>query len=80
MLPVIGDTMTFGVPQAYDALNMVIGLLGEVGPDSEKLKDALYNADYDGVSGHIQFDQNGDLKEAKYDVKIVRDGKTEKFE
>jgi len=66
------------VPQAYDDVKMLANAMRKVGPDAAKVKDQLYTVQgYEGVSGTISFDENGDLKEATYVVKEVRDGKAE---
>ncbi|MBI5881355.1 ABC transporter substrate-binding protein [archaeon] len=70
------EEVTLGVPQSYDSVKLVAQLMRQFGTDSTVLKDALYDLDYNGVSGRIQFDQNGDFIGAEYDVKIAQDGKT----
>lgn len=67
-------TIAPGVPQAYDALNILAQTIERVGDDPEKVKDALYETDYQGLSGRIQFDSNGDLLNATYVIKQVQDG------
>jgi len=49
--------------EAYDAVKIIAKLLGEIGEvDSEKLNAAIYNVrDFEGVSGVILFDENGDV-------------------
>ncbi|MBI4150065.1 ABC transporter substrate-binding protein [Candidatus Woesearchaeota archaeon] len=64
------------VPQAYDDVKMIANAMRKVGADPAKIKDELYKVqNYQGVSGTISFDENGDLKEATYVVKEVQDGK-----
>ncbi len=64
------------VPQAYDNVKLIANAMRKVGPDAAKVKAELYKVqDYQGVSGTISFDGNGDLKEATYVVKEVQDGK-----
>jgi branched-chain amino acid transport system substrate-binding protein len=42
--------------------------------ESDKVKDALYNVDYPGVTGQTKFDSNGDVD--KEFVKVtIEDGK-----
>jgi branched-chain amino acid transport system substrate-binding protein len=69
------EEVSVGVPQAYDAVKIFAQVMKQVGTDRTAIKDALYDVDFNGVSGRIQFDENGDLKEAKYAVKIAQDGK-----
>jgi branched-chain amino acid transport system substrate-binding protein len=70
------DDLTICSPQAYDAMNILAEVMKKVGTDSTAIKNALYKVqDYDGVSGVISFDANGDVSEAKYIFKIIRGGK-----
>ena len=42
---------------------------------SGDIRDALVSVDFDGVTGHITFDENGDaVKNIAY-IKTVKDGK-----
>ncbi len=67
-----------GTAQAYDATNILLNALKTVGTDPDKLADAIRATKYDGISGHIEFDQNGDMTEANYIVKkLLGKGKTE---
>ena len=52
--------------QAYDAVKALSLVLG-----SDDMKTALYNVDFEGASGHIAFDQNGDVS-GNYEVYIVK--------
>lgn len=64
------DRASYG-PEAYDAYNAVFQALNEVATldgdslviDLDALNDALHASDFDGISGHIAFDDHGD-KEA----------------
>lgn len=70
------EDILVGSSQAYDAVNILIQVMKQVGSDSTKIKDALYQVqNYQGVSGAISFDSNGDLKDANYDVKVITNGK-----
>lgn len=61
------DRSSYG-PEAYDAYNAVIKALNEVAVedggdlviDLDVLNDALHASDFDGLSGHISFDDHGD--------------------
>jgi branched-chain amino acid transport system substrate-binding protein len=71
-----GKEITIGSRESYDAVRILAQVMEKVGTDSTKIKDALYKVqNYQGVSGNISFDKNGDLVSASYDVKIVKDGK-----
>ncbi len=70
--------ITACTPQGYDATYLLADVLRNVGPDAVKIKDELYKIkDYKGVSGKIGFDQNGDLMEASFVVKTLKNGKVE---
>ena len=70
--------ITLCAPQAYDAFNIITGIIKNVGTDGTKIKDELYKVkDYKGVSGTITIDSNGDLATASYVTKIARSGKGE---
>lgn len=58
-------------PQAYDAANAIFAGLKAGGLDIDKVADTIRANSFDGVSGHIQFDSNGDLASAIYDVKKI---------
>ncbi|GAH57262.1 unnamed protein product, partial [marine sediment metagenome] len=46
----------------YDALMILAKSIMEVGYNSERIRDYLYNVkDYDGVAGNTTFDENGDV-------------------
>lgn len=68
-----------GVPQSYDAVNLLVAALRKVGTnDPDALADAVRATKLDGVSGHIEFDQNGDIANAEYIVKkMLGNGKVE---
>lgn len=63
----------------YDAVKIIAQVMSKVGTDSEKIKNELYKTTYTGgvSSNKIEFDQNGDPKEANYIIKVVKDGKAE---
>ncbi len=63
-------------PQSYDIVYLVANILKKVGTEGEKIKDELYKIkDYNGVSGVITIDKNGDLEGGSYITKIVKNGK-----
>lgn len=63
-----------GAPQAYDAVYILANAMKSAGTDPDKLADTIRATKYDGVSGHIEFDQNGDLTVANYVVKRMANG------
>jgi branched-chain amino acid transport system substrate-binding protein len=72
-----GTEITVCVTQAYDWGHILGEVISQVGTDPTDIKDALYKVDYNGVSGKIKFDHNGDLKAASYDLKKVVNGAAE---
>lgn len=68
------DTIPVGTTSAYDEVKILAAAIAKVGTDPDKLADAIRATKYDGVSGHIEFDQNGDLKAAAYVVKKIENG------
>jgi branched-chain amino acid transport system substrate-binding protein len=70
------EEVTLGVPQAYDTVHVLADVMRQVGTDSDAIRAALYDVDYDGVSSRIQFDENGDLKDTSFIVKVANNGKT----
>lgn len=64
--------ITVCAPNAYDNVYITADIIRRVGTDPTKIKDELYKVkDYDGVSGVISIDENGDLLGAQYQVKRV---------
>jgi branched-chain amino acid transport system substrate-binding protein len=64
----------------YDALKLLARAVGEVGPDRRKLRGYLEEVGrgkpaYDGVSGRIAFDANGDVAGKEVAIGVVREGK-----
>ncbi len=59
--------------QAYDAANAIIMAIEQGATNGEEIKDALYEMEFDGASGHIKFDENGDV-EGGYVLVEVQDG------
>lgn len=60
---------------AYDNINIMLKCLKNVDFDTQKVKDELYNIkDFNGVTGTISFDKNGDVKKEVL-LKKVQNGK-----
>ncbi|MBI4160108.1 ABC transporter substrate-binding protein [Candidatus Wolfebacteria bacterium] len=69
------ENVAFCGPQAYDAVRILAETIRNVGANPDKVADALHALrDYDGVSGKISFDANGDITHAEYIVKVIKDG------
>ena len=63
----------------YDAVNLLAQLIGEVGTDRTKLRNALAQVGtirpaYDGVAGRVAFDSLGDVPEKHVLIGKARDG------
>lgn len=63
-----GQKVTLGTQQAYDAVYVLADALKKAGTSPDKLADVIRATDYDGVSGHIRFDDHGDLVNPTYEV------------
>jgi len=57
----------------YDVVSLISSLINQLGYDAEKIKNALYKIQYEGVTGPISFDKNGDLN-AEMDLFVVKNG------
>lgn len=69
-------------PMAYDAVKIIAAAVEKAGRlDKKAVRDALAATSYEGISSPlIEFDENGDLKAAQFEVKIIRDGKAEPYQ
>lgn len=68
-------------PQSYDIVYLLKKAIENSGANSgADLKNELYKTSLQGVSGNIEFDENGDLKKAEYIIKTVQNGKVEELE
>ena len=64
----------------YDNVYIIVQAIEKVGLDADKIADHLHGLrNYQGVSGAIGFDANGDLLRSDYIVKIVRNGTAEEL-
>ena len=61
--------------QAYDAVTVLANAVEKVGTNPDKLQGAIRAENFQGVSGPIAFDQNGDVTSAQYVVKRIENGK-----
>lgn len=60
---------------SYDATNIVAQILKKIGNNGENIKTELYNVkNYNGVTGSISLDSNGDRTTAEYIIREVRNG------
>ena len=61
-------------PYSYDAVYAIVEGLKIAGkPDRQALVDAMQKVSFEGLTGHIQFDEHGDLKNGEISVYNVRD-------
>lgn len=63
--------------ESYDAVHILAQALKRAGTDPDDLANALRETKYDGVSGHVEFDQNGDMKGGAYTMRKIASGKVE---
>jgi len=68
-------------PYAYDAVKILAKVMEKAGADPRAIRDELAQISYkDAISlPVIEFDENGDLKTAEFEVKVVKNGKTEDY-
>jgi len=59
---------------AHDALLALAQVIGKVGTEPEKIKDALYTEEFSGSIGKFRFLPSGE-SELKLDLRVVKDGK-----
>lgn len=70
-----GKDVPIGTPNAYDNVKILAEVMKKVGTDTDKIQQAIRQIKYDGVSGHVEFDANGDVTSANYVVSRIQDGK-----
>ncbi len=61
-----------GILQSYDAVMILADAIKNAGDNPDKVKNELHKTDYNGLSGVIEFDGNGDLKNASYSIKKMQ--------
>ncbi|HPO19077.1 MAG TPA: branched-chain amino acid ABC transporter substrate-binding protein [Rubrivivax sp.] len=67
-------------PYVYDAVNVMVVSMEKAGsPDPAKYLPELHKADYNGVTGHIAFDDKGDIKNGALTLYTYKDGKREQI-
>lgn len=68
-------------PYVYDAIKILAKVIGEVGTDQKAIRDKLAKISYkDAISMPvIEFDESGDLKAAKFEVKVIKGGKAVEY-
>ncbi len=68
------DEIAICAPQAYDAADALFKAFKAVGTDPDEVSEFLHNLSFDGASGPISFDNNGDIVHVSYVVKRIKDG------
>ena len=73
-----GVDPNFMAALAYDAVHLLASVINEYGTDSDALVEGLSKVSYtEGVSiPLIEFDENGDLKSAVYETKVIQNGES----
>ncbi len=68
-------------PYAYDAVMVVVEAIKRAqSAESAKILAELPKTDYQGVTTHITFDENGDLKDGAISLYVAKGGKWESLE
>lgn len=63
----------FAAATGYDAMKIIAKAIEKVGTDKQKLRDEIAKTSYNGISSPvIEFNSNGDLKEAVFEAKIIK--------
>jgi branched-chain amino acid transport system substrate-binding protein len=66
--------------QTYDAVMTLIDAWKRAGSaDRKAIIKAIRKTSFDGVSGHISFDENGDIRDPQVGIEVVKDGKFEYY-
>lgn len=74
-----GPSAELLVRTTYDAANAIVDAVEEVGSDSTKAKEFLYQYKKLGALGLVEFDANGDLKALRYVINEVKNGEVVPF-
>lgn len=71
------DTVAAVSALGYDAYMTIVEALKKLDPNNltqEGLREALTTVEYDGVTGHVTFDENGDANKDMTYIKTMTDG------
>lgn len=74
-----GLQVSLAAPLSYDAVKILAAVIEQNGTESKAIRNGLFGISYRaGISNSlIEFDENGDIKNAEYDIKSVKNGKSE---
>jgi branched-chain amino acid transport system substrate-binding protein len=68
-------------PLGYDSAKVMFLAIEKSGLDRQKIKEALKTTSYQGISNPlIEFDENGDLKNPAFEVKIIKNKQSGLYE
>lgn len=65
---------------SYDAANIILAALKEVGPDKAKIVEAIRNINYKGLLGEYTFDSTGQTTLLDMGIMVSQDGKWVKWD
>jgi branched-chain amino acid transport system substrate-binding protein len=68
--------MTYVAPVAYDAAKVLYNAIDIAGTASQQIKSALRNTKYNGVSNYVEFDDEGELTKAAFEIRIIQNGES----
>jgi branched-chain amino acid transport system substrate-binding protein len=76
------NIINFLTPLYYDALYIMTQAIERAGSlDRELIRNELAKTSYEGIAlPLVEFDENGDLKEADFEVRIIKDGQSIPYE
>lgn len=58
---------------SFDAVNLIIAAVRQVGPDREKIRDVLKDMEYlTGATGPIRFDGNGNRVDPVFLIRLIK--------
>lgn len=69
-----GEEVPVYAATAYDAMYVLANALKVAGTDPDALAETIRGEQYDGVTGRIAFDENGDVTRAGYSVYRIANG------
>ncbi|HSX35799.1 MAG TPA: branched-chain amino acid ABC transporter substrate-binding protein [Patescibacteria group bacterium] len=61
--------------QAYDAFTLIANIVKSGATTSDQIRAQLAKVDFQGVSGRIRFDANGDISDGGYNIFKIQSGK-----
>jgi branched-chain amino acid transport system substrate-binding protein len=75
---VMDVSLNYFTPYSYDALYILAEAIERAGSlDREEIRDELAKTSYSGVAlPLVEFDENGDLKEAEFEVRVIKNGES----